>query len=363
MRFSPPSESFAALSKMAVMLAATHNKSMKAKTRIWVEDWRSWVPLYSDVSGEEPWPMFPRVLQIKKTIYEELSYIASASPDSSDFKYMKLFKAAQSYDAEKINEDPTCVGAELTDDWFINEKWDLFLAIDWPCGLRSCDGHGPSRGDAWKDNGTSDGWEDYGKSDDGWKDYGKSDDKHGNKAAKVKNEKGTASKQDYDSGFTDGFEAGKQYWKSKGAESSDGKCCYLCGATLARGDRCFSRADLGAGWRSTTDTHTSYLLSCRRDGRNISNFFKIVSFRFEGIMVDILHSLDLGVSSHLIANVLVEIMVLGQWGPNRESHMTGLVADIKQWYRAHKNAHKLQGELVFTRLRTQADWPKLKALW
>jgi len=141
------------------------------------------------------------------------------------------------------------------------------------------------------------------------------------------------------------------------------ECCYLCSATLAGGDRCFSRADLGAGWRSTTDTHNSYMLSCRRGGKNISNFFKIISFRFEGIMVDILHCLDLGVSSHLIANVLVEIMLLGQWGPNRESHMKGLVADIKQWYRAHKNAHKLQGELVFTRLRTQADWPKLKELW
>ena len=121
----------------------------------------------------------------------------------------------------------------MADDWFINQSWDLFLAIEWPCGLRSCDGHGPDRGDAWKDNGTSgDGWEGYGKSDDGWKDYGKSDDKQGNKAAggkdtdhgtKVKKEKGTASKQDYDSGFTDGLEAGKQYWKSRGAESSDGK--------------------------------------------------------------------------------------------------------------------------------------------
>ncbi|CAK0877612.1 unnamed protein product, partial [Prorocentrum cordatum] len=109
------------------------------------------------------------------------------------------------------------------------------------------------------------------------------------------------------------------------------ECCYLCGATLAGGDM------------------------------RLSNFFKIISFRFEGIMVDILHCLDLGVSSHLIANVLVEIMVRGQWGPNRESHMQGLVADIKQWYRSHKLAHKLQGELVFARLRTQADWPKLKA--
>ena len=78
-------------------------------------------------------------------------------------------------------------------------------------------------------------------------------------------------------------------------------------------------------------------------------------------MVDVLHCLDLGASSHLIANVLVEIMVRGQWGPNGESHMQGLVADIKQWYRSHKLAHKLQGELVFTRLRAQADWPKLKA--
>ncbi|CAK0891752.1 unnamed protein product [Prorocentrum cordatum] len=95
--------------------------------------------------------------------------------------------------------------------------------------------------------------------------------------------------------------------------------------------------------------------------RHLSNFFKIISFRFEGIVVEILHCLDLGVSSHLIANVLVEIMARGQWGPNRESHMQGLVADIKQWRRSHKLAHRLQGELVFARLRTQADWPTLKA--
>eukprot|EP00959_Pyramimonas_sp_CCMP1952_P005966 125074-Pyramimonas_sp.AAC.1 len=77
-------------------------------------------------------------------------------------------------------------------------------------------------------------------------------------------------------------------------------------------------------------------------------------------MVDILHSLDLGVCSHLIANTFVEIMALRHWGPNKESQMKGLVADIRQWYAAHKNARRLQGELTFSRLRTQADWPKLK---
>eukprot|EP00959_Pyramimonas_sp_CCMP1952_P456385 9473085-Pyramimonas_sp.AAC.1 len=80
-------------------------------------------------------------------------------------------------------------------------------------------------------------------------------------------------------------------------------------------------------------------------------------------MVDVLHSLDLGVACHLIANVFVEILQLGQWGASRESQMKGLQADIAHWYKTHVDAHKLQGKLIFTRLRTQAEWPKLKAPW
>ena len=51
-------------------------------------------------------------------------------------------------------------------------------------------------------------------------------------------------------------------------------------------------------------------ISDRRVGRRglIIAEFKIITLRLEGVMIDILHALDLGVASHVCANIFVEVL-------------------------------------------------------
>ena len=170
---------------MAVVLAAVHEKSLKAKVRVYVQDFGSWISIFSEVAGEGDWPMFPKVKQIKKTLFEELSFIKNSykklyntaelaeSMTDADLNFMKLYKAEL---GESKDDDPKVCGDPLTDEWFINERWSLVLDIQWPeSGLRACDGHGDDYmkdyphadgegGDTWS------GW--HGDSSTGTKQHG-----------------------------------------------------------------------------------------------------------------------------------------------------------------------------------------------
>ena len=49
----------------------------------------------------------------------------------------------------------------------------------------------------------------------------------------------------------------------------------------------------------------------------------------EGVMVDVLHSVDQGVSCRLIASVFVEIMALRHWGTTQADQAAGLQVPSK----------------------------------
>ena len=48
------------------------------------------------------------------------------------------------------------------------------------------------------------------------------------------------------------------------------------------------------------------------------------------------------------------------WGSTQALQAQGLQLELKQWYKTNKHACKIQGELSWSRIRTQGDWPKLK---
>jgi hypothetical protein len=80
-------------------------------------------------------------------------------------------------------------------------------------------------------------------------------------------------------------------------------------------------------------------------------------------MVDVLHTIDQGLSSHVVANVLWFIFVLrAALGGNTYADRIKLAADnLKAWYKKNKCSSKLQGKLTQERLRKDGDWPKLSA--
>ena len=77
-------------------------------------------------------------------------------------------------------------------------------------------------------------------------------------------------------------------------------------------------------------------------------------------MIDVLHVLDQGVSSHTLGNVFWELKAKFG-GATQELQVANLYADMKAWHKANKRPMELQGKLTVARLRTGKDWPKLKA--
>jgi hypothetical protein len=138
--------------------------------------------------------------------------------------------------------------------------------------------------------------------------------------------------------------------------------CWLCNAG-ARDPRC-SWTDFtpDAGWRATRRTHESYCGHLERIGKPISALFQATGFRLEFVMIDVLHTVDLGIASHIIGNVMLEIMQTKIWGTNRPEQVKGLMAHMNVWYKTHVlKKSRLQGKLTVDRIKTSKGWPKLKA--
>ena len=90
-------------------------------------------------------------------------------------------------------------------------------------------------------------------------------------------------------------------------------------------------------------------------------FRSTIGLRLEAIMVDILHTVDQGVASHIVANIFWEVIVARKFGPTIDAGTEGLFKDLKSWYASQKGLSPIQGKLIPERIRTKSDWPKLKA--
>ena len=81
-----------------------------------------------------------------------------------------------------------------------------------------------------------------------------------------------------------------------------------------------------AGSRGTERTHASYIVELVAQGKELPRLFRIKSLKLEGVMIDVLHAVDQGVASRVIANVFVEVMQLRHWGTNQKTQVAGLQA-------------------------------------
>lgn len=142
---------------------------------------------------------------------------------------------------------------------------------------------------------------------------------------------------------------------------SHANCCWICGAELDnRNGRAFTDASADCGWRCTLRTHESYILALARANESLPCLFLIKALRHEGVMVDVLHAVDQGVASHVTANVFFELMAA--WGPNFDEQVKELQRRLKVWYGTQTDGiAELNGKMTIARIKTSADWPKLKA--
>lgn len=136
--------------------------------------------------------------------------------------------------------------------------------------------------------------------------------------------------------------------------------CWLCNASPTLGPLVWTNGLASAGWRSTMRSHEQYVAKLLADGEPLPAVFKIKTLRLEGVMGDVLHALDLGVTSHVVGNVMITVMRKGHWGANQTLQAAGLDEHLKTWYKGHKHVYKIEGKITYARVKASNDWPKFK---
>jgi hypothetical protein len=143
--------------------------------------------------------------------------------------------------------------------------------------------------------------------------------------------------------------------------------CPFCRASSTVREHSWTDFGPDAWWRDTIWEHEDYISYLRATGRAIPVMFRpnggIIGLRLSCVMVDILHTIDQGVGSHIIANATwyyaVLMAVFG--GATYAERIARCEQDLKAWYKRTRTKYRLQGRLTVERIRTSGDWPKLKA--
>ena len=83
------------------------------------------------------------------------------------------------------------------------------------------------------------------------------------------------------------------------------RMCWMCRASSNDPDLAWTEFSATAGWRDTMWSHESYMTFLRTSGLTIPVLFThLIGFRLDCVMIDVLHTVDQGVASHVIGNVL-----------------------------------------------------------
>ena len=145
------------------------------------------------------------------------------------------------------------------------------------------------------------------------------------------------------------------------------RMCWLClasGAGPAEGedDLRYTHCGRDAPWRKTRLSHERYLRWQLKHGKAAGPIcLAVLGLRLECCRIDTLHTVDLGVAAHIIANIMMACISLHVWGSNQDLGIVGLRAALAEFYKLTKCQKKMQGKLTIERIRTQNGWPKLKA--
>ena len=134
-------------------------------------------------------------------------------------------------------------------------------------------------------------------------------------------------------------------------------CCWLCKAT-PNGPLAWTNGDETATWRAEAKTHESFLADLAANGKEPHPIFQIQTMTIRGVMPDILHTMDQGITPHVIANVFIEVMQPKD--RNVKRRIAWLQNDLDNHYKETKEAYKVQGPLTIQRIKGSDDWPWFK---
>ena len=138
--------------------------------------------------------------------------------------------------------------------------------------------------------------------------------------------------------------------------------CWLCRASSTIPGLAFIDFGNTAGWRATPWSHEAYMEKKRGEGFVPVLLASVLGLRLECVMIDILHTVDLGIGAHIIGNILfIFAVVRGVFGGRTMKEKVAMLnARLKLWYSENKVTSRLRGDLTLDKLRTKKSWPKLK---
>ena len=139
--------------------------------------------------------------------------------------------------------------------------------------------------------------------------------------------------------------------------------CPFCKASSVNRDLAWEDCSAEAGWRATLWTDETYKAFLRESGMAIPALLKYaVGLRLECVMVDVMHTLDLGVSGHIVGNVLFILAIVSCCfgGRTYADRIQNLNDNLKSWYKSQNIQYRFQGALTMESLRRKKDWPKIR---
>ena len=142
------------------------------------------------------------------------------------------------------------------------------------------------------------------------------------------------------------------------------RMCWLCKASSTDPSLAWVKYGPDAKWRETRWSHESYMRFLRGAGIAIPALLAFaIGFRLECIMIDVLHTVDQGVASHIVGNVLWYFAVVRKmWGgTTQQQQIEHMFKHMQKWYKGSQADSKVKGKVTVERVRTKGNWPKLKA--
>ena len=141
--------------------------------------------------------------------------------------------------------------------------------------------------------------------------------------------------------------------------------CPFCRASGTRADLSWSDFTPTAAWHLALWTHENYMVHLRASGLVVPMLFRAaLGLRLECVMVDVLHTVDLGLTAHVCGNVIWWlVIVVNIFGvPTYAKRMEACQNYYKAWVKSTKCKNKLRGKLTVERVRADAgEWPQLKS--
>jgi hypothetical protein len=136
--------------------------------------------------------------------------------------------------------------------------------------------------------------------------------------------------------------------------------CWQCNATLTPGPNCFHNFASDAPHRSTRLTTEEYLACCAREAAQPCHLFNAPGFLLEYVVVDSMHSADLGCFADVLGSLFWLHIYNRAWFNNKDTGLADLNRQLGRYYRENRHLTRITPLSAQQVLSKKPGYPFLK---